>query len=186
MDDDKELVSFYNRKYYEEHKEELKERRKKKYREDARYRKRQLAGSAKQYKKKAKMKKKLVKKGLIPKRKKRVLGPRKPKLFRILVGKQEVVVKMYGIGQMAVMLDRDPGTLRSWEKRGILPEPLYRDENGARLYTELQMDKIRAAYKYIKRTSTAYSFRRLGTTKLPELFKEIWEKWPLGVDNTQL
>lgn len=186
MNEDKKVVSVYNREYYERHKEELKERRNKRYKEDSRYRKRQLASSAKRYKKKAKMRKKLVSKGIIPARKKRAAGPRKPKMFRIQVGKKDVVVEMYGIGQMAVMLNRDTATLRGWEKRGILPEPLYRDESGARLYTKFQMDKIRAVYKYVKRTSTAYTFRRIGTSALPKLLKEVWEKWPLGIDPTQI
>ncbi len=53
--------------------------------------------------------------------------------------------RRYSISEAAVLLDRSPHTLRSWDRNGSMPEHLRpeRDVNGNRYWTEELIDEIK-------------------------------------------
>ena len=72
------------------------------------------------------------------------------KLFVRVASGAEVEVEFWGIGVLAAVLNRQPVTIRAWEKDGIIPRPTFskpgrdRDPRGRRrLYTERQILGIR-------------------------------------------
>lgn len=52
---------------------------------------------------------------------------------------------LVSIGQTAEQLNRKPGTIRKWEREGLLPDDCVptRDSRGRRFFTPDQIDKIR-------------------------------------------
>lgn len=53
-----------------------------------------------------------------------------------------VQYKLYYIGVLAKRLNRNPATIRNWEKAGIIPKSEFKDKMGKRLYTEEQIEAI--------------------------------------------
>lgn len=51
-------------------------------------------------------------------------------------------VDLFYIGALAEALGRSSQTVRQWEISGILPDPMFRDKNNRRLYTQEQIDVI--------------------------------------------
>lgn len=51
-------------------------------------------------------------------------------------------IELFYIGTLAGALGRTPPTVRKWEISGVLPDPLFRDVNGRRLYSQEQIDAI--------------------------------------------
>ncbi len=49
---------------------------------------------------------------------------------------------LYYIETLANELGRTPQTIRKWEVSGILPNPIFRDKNNRRLYSQEQIDVI--------------------------------------------
>lgn len=72
-----------------------------------------------------------------------VLDSLKPKVYT--VGGKDVA--FYTVGQLAAVLDRQAGTVRRWERDGIIPKATFRvpsdDPRGKRrLYTRAQVEGI--------------------------------------------
>ena len=52
------------------------------------------------------------------------------------------VVDLYPIGTLAEELGRTSQSIRKWEIGGVLPDSMFRDKNGRRLYSREQIDII--------------------------------------------
>lgn len=54
-------------------------------------------------------------------------------------------VERFSISEAAELLDRSPHTLRSWDRKGTIPEHLrpQRDANGNRFWTQTLIDEIK-------------------------------------------
>lgn len=173
LEDDAE----YQRKYYQENREKLLREKASRYRSDPEYRKAAIARS-KETKKKAR----LERQALIRKE-----GPKprmiKPKPFDIKMGRATVETVMMVSGQLGQRLGRKTQTIRIWEKKGILPEAMYRDpKTGARLYTEDQVRALTIAYQEAeKKFGEKFTKNRISLTSFPAAAKEIWEQWPTGI-----
>ena len=174
-DETEEKGSSYNKKYYEENREELLAKKAKRYREDPDYQAQIKERSAARKKRLAQEKRA---KGIKPKRRQ----PYKPRIHTVEINGEDREVEMFTLGRLAMMLDRKIGTLRLWESKGILPQPLYRDGRGVRLYTALQVQLILKAWREVKREHGDKLRRRLANTEFPAALRQIWEDYPLGVD----
>lgn len=51
-------------------------------------------------------------------------------------------IELFYIGTLAHALGRTSACIRKWEIGGILPDPMFRDTKGRRLYSEEQIDAI--------------------------------------------
>lgn len=49
---------------------------------------------------------------------------------------------LYPISKLAGELGRSTQTIRKWEISGILPQPIFKDKHGRRLYSQEQIDAI--------------------------------------------
>ena len=54
--------------------------------------------------------------------------------------------RIYRIGDLAKELERTPLTIKSWEKKGIIPKA-KRDSRGWRYYTEDDLNRIKRLVK---------------------------------------
>lgn len=168
----------YNKKYYENNRDKLLEKKRKRYREDEEYRN------------------KVNSRAVDRQRSRRVTVTRRkrsakdPKVFQVSIDGALVDLKMYTLRQLAVALGKSIKTLRAWEDRGILPKALYRDtcgSSGNRLYPEFQFTLILEAYaKALQDDGRKRIDTRVGSTSLPRRLKEIWDKYPKGVNPTSL
>lgn len=52
-------------------------------------------------------------------------------------------VKMYYVGTLAKRLNRCSESVRSWERKGIIPRTWFTDKFGKRLYTEEMIKEIK-------------------------------------------
>jgi len=163
----------YFAKYYAEHREKMLEKKKARYRDDPDYRARIQENSRARKRALAEEKKKL---GINKKKKE------KPIWFRVQVGDEEVPVRMYTAGQLARRLGRKTQTVRVWEKRGIIPEAIYRSTSKDRLYTELQVKLIINAYDLAEEMyGTNAVSNRIGSTNFSENVWKVWKDYPLGI-----
>lgn len=174
----------YYARYYEKNKERLAAEKRSRYRNDPEYRKaardraklrrRELSQQEKETRKKT---------GVVVSRR----GPREPKSYMIKVNDTPMEVMMYTLGQVAKILRREIQTVRKWERDGVIPKPTYRSKgkSGYRLYTQLQVDGIRDAYRAATMTHGASAVRRrIKTTGFPEAVKKLWLDYPYGVKLT--
>ena len=53
-----------------------------------------------------------------------------------------VVVELYPISVLAEELGRTSQTIRKWEVAGILPNSIFKDKNGRRMYSKEQIETI--------------------------------------------
>lgn len=60
----------------------------------------------------------------------------------VLVNIGGVKLEAFYISTLAEALNRDPHTIRTWERTGILPDCMLRDKNNRRLYSKEQIDVI--------------------------------------------
>ena len=51
-------------------------------------------------------------------------------------------LELFYMGKLATALGRNPHTIRAWERHGIIPDCLFRDKTGKRLYSQDQIDII--------------------------------------------
>jgi hypothetical protein len=175
-----------SRKWQRKNKERIAARRKERYKKDPEFRRKQREYQRRYYKKKyAKDKAEREER-----RRQDRLGGRpnirvkKPKMhIVVLPGGREVEVEMVSLSHLAKALGRQQATIRLWEKDGLLPEALYRNERGHRLYTLLQVSLIMDAIAEVK---LAYGVKSLKygikKTNLAELFQKIWDDYPYGID----
>jgi len=52
----------------------------------------------------------------------------------------------YTIGEAAKILGISPRTLKNYEKRGRIPEPMRNPSNNWRIYTEEDIEKLKALF----------------------------------------
>jgi hypothetical protein len=166
----------YFAKYYEENREAVLDKKKERYKNDPEYRNKIKEASKARRQALAEEKKRLG----IPRKKK---GD-SPLWFRIQVGNEEVPVRMYTVGQLAKRLGRKPQTIRVWESNGLIPEAMYRNTAKDRLYTELQIKLILAAYDLAEEMYGVQKVsNRIGETNFSKNVWAIWEKYPLGIEH---
>ena len=51
-------------------------------------------------------------------------------------------IELFYISTLAYELGRTTNTVRKWEIAGVIPDPLFKDKNGRRLYSKEQIDVI--------------------------------------------
>lgn len=166
--------SSYFAKYYADNKDKILSRRRERYKEDPEYREK-IKARAREAKRKL----------LAKRREERAKNKDKitPIWFQIQYGGKEIPVKMYTTGQVAKKLGRTTQTIRIWEKNGLIPEATYRTAAHDRLYTELQLNLLIEAYrKAVKRFGARKVQTRIGSTNFSELAHQIWEDYPLGIE----
>lgn len=166
-------------KSYYKNKEAILERRRKRYQEDPEFRAKALAASAEINKKRA-LDRRL-------KLKDERFVAETPKSFRIdLPDGKYIVQEMFTTTQLAMQLERKASSIIQWEKMGLLPEPLYKGLNNFRLYTQFQVSEIVRIYKELcLKFGKRRMMNRIGSTNFFQLIKELWEKYPLGVDTSK-
>lgn len=52
------------------------------------------------------------------------------------------VLKLFYIGTLAERLGRKSDTIRKWEVQGVIPETIFKDRTGKRLYSDEQINII--------------------------------------------
>jgi len=170
--------SEYFSQWYAENKEELSARRRQKYQEDPEYREK-VRAQAREAKKRF----------LEKKRKEREKNKDKeqPVWFKVQYGKKEVAVRMFTAGQLSKRLGRKTQTIRLWERKGVIPEAMYRNGARDRLYTELQVREIVEIYSQCVRKYGARKMRtRINSTEFSELVHQLWDDYPLGFDEEEV
>ena len=165
--------SSYHEKYYAENKSKLLAAKKKRYEEDPEYREAIKARARESKRRQTEQRRK---------ERERNKDREKPLRFRVQVGDTEVEVRMFTAGQLAKRLGRKTQTIRVWERKGLIPEAIYRNASKDRLYTELQVRLIVKAYDKAERDfgENAVS-NRIASTNFSALVFKIWEDYPLGV-----
>ena len=166
--------SSYHAKYYAENKSKLLAAKKKRYEEDPEYREKIKARAREAKRRQVEERRKEREKNK---------GKEIPTYFKVMLGDNEISVRMYTAGQLAKRLGRKTQTMRVWERKGIIPEALYRNASKDRLYTELQVRLIVKAYDRAEREfgEVAVS-NRIGQTNFSDLVFKIWEEYPLGIE----
>lgn len=51
-------------------------------------------------------------------------------------------LELFYVSKLAEAVSRDPHTIRGWERKGVLPDCMFRDKAGRRLYSKEQIDTI--------------------------------------------
>lgn len=51
-------------------------------------------------------------------------------------------LELFYLGVLSKAIKRDPHTVRDWERKGVLPDCMFRDKSGKRLYSQDQIDII--------------------------------------------
>ena len=137
-------MSWDYKTYYEKNKAKINAKRRRKYRTDSQYRKKVLARSRKYQKTK--------KTEQLP-----------PGVVRGEGG------RLYGtVGRAAMMMGLSPNTIRSYERRGVLPPASHYDDRGYRLYTVAQLTLLKVEYR---------RWRRLKVKSLESFTERVFERW---------
>lgn len=92
-------------------------------------------------------------------------------------------VELFYIGTLAEALGRTPQTIRKWEIAGILPDTLFRDKLGRRMYSA---EQIKAIVECAERSNVRPSYSIANTNFSPRVYKaldEINKKYLGGNDN---
>jgi len=97
-------------------------------------------------------------------------------------------VEVFTIGQLAKVLGKKTGTVRSWETKGIIPKPIYRtappnrgqlpgvEAKGRRIYTRKQVDLIVLAVNTILEGKDPRVVTSDNWNKLKQYIKDNWKK----------
>lgn len=115
--------------WYKENKKKLSKKRKRRYRDDRQYRE--------ECKKRARGYYNSNKKMMQPKDR-----------FRIRSADNKIY---FTIGRVASMINRTIGRIREYHKSGMIPQPLYFDRRGWRLYTMKQVTLMQDAFEGVDR-----------------------------------
>lgn len=62
--------------------------------------------------------------------------------------------ELYTIGYVAKLLKRSVETLRSWERKQVIPKAMYKANNGVRLYHPKEVDAMKKA---LRKTGNKYA-----------------------------
>jgi hypothetical protein len=101
----------------------------------------------------------------------------RPRKFILEVDELEVEVWMYSTGALAHSLSRSSQTVRLWEKNGVLPTAMYRDDRGRRMYTQDQVEMVVGVFEKFA-GENAFAWKDSG---IPEMIKTEWANMPAGV-----
>lgn len=115
----------YNQEYYDQHKNTISEHRKSRYWTDPEYRAQVMARSRKRYQVESSSKDKDI--GYTVKMKDRV--------------------EVFTIKHVANQIGKCEDTIRTWESKGIIPRPIYKESRGWRLYNSKQIQLLTAAFR---------------------------------------
>jgi len=97
-------------------------------------------------------------------------------------------VEVFTIGQLAKVLGKKTVTVRSWEKKGIIPKPIYRtappdrgqlpgvEAKGRRIYTRKQVDLIVFAVSTIIGDTDPRVVTTENWNKLKQYITDNWKK----------
>lgn len=81
-------------------------------------------------------------------------------------------LELFYIGTLAEMLGRTNQTVRKWEISGILPDSLFRDPAGRRMYT---MEQIRAIVECAEQSNIRQGYSVANTNFSPRVYKALEE-----------
>lgn len=81
-------------------------------------------------------------------------------------------VTLYPISKLASELGRSPQTIRKWEVAGILPQPIFKDKNGRRLYS---LEQIEAIVDCAIKSNVRQGYSVANTNFSPKVFKALEE-----------
>ena len=97
-------------------------------------------------------------------------------------------IEVFTIGQLAKVLGKKTVTVRSWEKKGIIPKPIYRtappdrgqlpgvEAKGRRIYTRMQVDLIVFAVSTIIGDTDPRVVTAENWNKLKQYITDNWKK----------
>lgn len=97
-------------------------------------------------------------------------------------------IEVFTIGQLAKVLGKKTVTVRSWEKKGIIPKPIYRtappdrgqlpgvEAKGRRIYTRKQVDLIVFAVSTIIGDTDPRVVTAENWNKLKQYITDNWKK----------
>ncbi len=168
----------YSKKYYREHRHELLDNKRERYNTDQEYHDKVL-DRAKSYQRSERAK---------CKRRKRNL--KDPKEVEVCIDGKVRVIEVFNLRQLSVALGKNIATVRGWEERGILPKAMYRESHGVsggRLYPKFQFFKILEAYaEVIEEDTQELLDKRISYTSFQDKLREIWARYPRGLDPAEL
>lgn len=81
-------------------------------------------------------------------------------------------VELYYISTLAEMLGRSPQTIRKWEIAGIIPDCLFRDKFGRRMYTA---EQIKAIVETAENCNVRIGYSIANTNFTPRVVKALNE-----------
>lgn len=139
------------KRWYERHKKSFNAKRKERYRKDPEYRNKVIQ--------------------TVRKARERVRAVDEPKIrVREYKGKE---VPVFSITDVAVKIERSPDTIRAWEKRGLIPKPVF--PGSIRLYTKAQILLLRWLVGEVDKAPSKVAQKEVLEACRDELFN-AWEK----------
>lgn len=87
---------------------------------------------------------------------------------------------MFYIGALARALGRTTYTIRKWEISGVIPDPLFQDSLGRRLYTQEQIDVIEKAAERAQIKQGLSIANTSFSVWCHKALKELQEKYKVG------
>lgn len=81
-------------------------------------------------------------------------------------------VELFYIGTLAEALGRTPQTIRKWEIAGYLPDTLFRDKLGRRMYSA---EQIKAIVECAEKSNVRPSYSIANTNFTPRVHKALEE-----------
>jgi hypothetical protein len=81
-------------------------------------------------------------------------------------------IELFYISTLAEALGRTPQTIRKWEVAGILPDCLFRDKLGRRMYSA---DQIKAIVEIAEKSHVRQGYSVANTNFSPRVFEALAE-----------
>lgn len=81
-------------------------------------------------------------------------------------------VTLYPISRLATELGRSTQTIRKWEIGGILPQPIFKDKHGRRLYS---LEQIEAIVECAIKSNVRQGYSVANTNFSPRVYKALEE-----------
>lgn len=82
-------------------------------------------------------------------------------------------MELYTIGKAAKLLKRSVETVRGWERKKIIPRPMFKHKNNVRLYHPLEVEALKKALKKLGKNPKRAEMQTLFWEVLQEARKEI-------------
>jgi hypothetical protein len=170
----KEKEETYQQRYYRKNKEKIAEYKANRYKNDSEYRRKIKERDAER-------------KRLISEEKKKSPNYRKssgkPIIHLVEARGREYEVRMYTTTTIDRTLNRRIGTVIRWEKIGLFPTALYRNERGHRLYTDFQYLLVKKAWdRALLESGIDEMMQNITRTSFFDYVKLSWKRYPYGID----